>query len=361
MRGWILDQGLDDFATGDFVEGFDDVVEGEAVGDEIGGGEFAFADPLAELGLAFLFVAAGGPLVDEEVKIEVGLGFVDVKDGVGKHAVDAVGAAPAEQGKALLEDVGMADGINHGVELLGTFDLVAGGKGGIGPEGEGLGLLVGVAVHDADPAEAEEAAEFDKTEADGACAVDEHVISWLEVEVAKGPEDLAPGAEEDGLFGGDVGIHFGLDLIDFEPAVGLIGHAIGDHSLVVIGQGVFAKAAPAGVHAFHLQVKGQAAHGAVAHGKVADFFADGDDDADALMTEGEGELVLHAGEVAMEEFAVGAVAQAGALGFDEGLVRARLGRGSIEDFDLAGMQGDDGFHEFSGLLRGLAKAAERWE
>ena len=127
------------------------------------------------------------------------------------------------------------------------------------------------------------------------------------MEVAEGSEHLAPSAKQHGFRRWDVCIHLRLDLIHFDPAVRFICHFVGHHCCVIICQRVFAKAAPARVHAFHLQVKAQSTDSSITHREVAHFLTDRRDASNALVSERKRKLILHTREPSMQQLTVRAV------------------------------------------------------
>ena len=129
--------------------------------------------------------------------------------------------------------------------LLSTFRLYLGRNLRLRLRlGPGLLLLFGVTVDQADPAQTEKPAQFHEAQPHRAAAEDQDVVAWLQVEIPECAQHLAPGAQQHGIMRIDVGIHRGLDLKDLDPAMRLFGHTIRDHRLVIVGQHIFAEAAP---------------------------------------------------------------------------------------------------------------------
>ena len=113
------------------------------------------------------------------------------------------------------------------------------------------------------------------------------------------------------------------------------GYAVGHHGVVIVGQRVFAEAAPAaGIRGIG-EIEDQASDGALAGLEVADLGADGLDDSRGFVAQHE-RVVVHAGEMAGDQLAVGRVAQAGDLGPDQGLIGAGRGTAQLDNRDFSG-------------------------
>ena len=166
----------------------------------------------------------------------------------------------------------------------------------------------------------------------------------MEVEVADPAVDFAPHRQQDGRLDRDIGRHGPLDLEALEPAVGFVGHAVGNHGVVIGGQRVLAEPTPAAGILGIAGVEKEPSDDPIVRPDVANLGADHVDDPGRLMPQQQG-IVLHAGEMPRDELPVGGVAQTGDLGLYADLVGARRRLGDLHDFDLARFDDGDGSHD----------------
>ena len=175
-----------------------------------------------------------------------------------------------------------------------------------------LRALLGQEIHQADEAQAEQPGELHEAQPHRPAAEDQDVVARPEVEVAEGGVDLAPGAEQHRRFHRDGRRHGAHDLVDLVPAVRRIRHAVLDHGRVIAGQDVLREAAPpAGVGRIG-RVQQQPADHPIADLEAAHLLADGGHDPGVFVAEQQG-IVFNPGEVTLDEFPIGGVAQARGL------------------------------------------------
>ena len=119
-------------------------------------------------------------------------------------------------------------------------------EGGVGPHGQGP-LRAWRPPDRPTPTQpkSEQPGELDEAQPHRPGAEHQDVVAGLQLEVAEAAEHLAPRTHQHGLRGRNVGRDRPLDLVALEPAVRGVGHAVGHHRVVVVGQRVVAEAAPA--------------------------------------------------------------------------------------------------------------------
>ena len=216
-------------------------------------------------------------------------------------------------------------------------------KGRVGAHCKRGLALFGEYVHEPNPAQPKQLAEFGETHAHRAAAHNQHLVPCLEAKIAKRGVDLAPRAEQHGGFGRNVRIHLAHDFVDFGPAVVGVGHAIRHHRGMVARDQIIGEAAPTAEIRAVSRRQQQCADDTVAQLEGAHLVANRLHDARGLVAKGQ-RVVLHAREVPFHQFAVGGVAQAGHLGAHQRIIGTRGGFGELDELDAAGFSYDYGSH-----------------
>ena len=110
------------------------------------------------------------------------------------------------------------------------------------PERLGLAPLAGVAVHQPHVAEPQQRCEAGKAQPHRPGTDDHHRLLAAQAEIVESGVHLAPSAQHQCCFHGNLRRHHALDLVHVGPAGRLVRHPIGHHRRVVAGQHVLREA-----------------------------------------------------------------------------------------------------------------------